>query len=266
MLEFVRQPASPPAWQQDQQSARRSLVIACGFGLPECLVFALQHQFDGVDTVACPDIAAACRGLAHPAALLLADPAALDQAGQALHRFGQLHPLAGVAAMVENERDAARFYASSPFAAALHGILPMNLKLDLWLSVVGLLLRGGEYFPAAMLRHARDPWHGPDDRNRTPGCGAASRQALPLAQRSVRSGDLHSLTDREIDVLKHLARGTQNKLIAAELGLSENTIKIHVHNVIRKLGTRNRTEAAAVFLRGMGPPPLEPDQESAAAR
>jgi DNA-binding NarL/FixJ family response regulator len=39
----------------------------------------------------------------------------------------------------------------------------------------------------------------------------------------------------------------QNKVIAAALKLSENTVKIHLHNIIRKLGAHNRTEAAAMY-------------------
>jgi DNA-binding NarL/FixJ family response regulator len=46
-----------------------------------------------------------------------------------------------------------------------------------------------------------------------------------------------------------LSRGFQNKHIAAELGVTENTVKIHLHNVIAKLGASNRTAAAAIYLR-----------------
>ncbi|WP_323131382.1 response regulator transcription factor [Sinorhizobium medicae] len=44
-----------------------------------------------------------------------------------------------------------------------------------------------------------------------------------------------------------VSRGLQNKIIAAEIRLSENTVKIHLHNIITKLGAHNRTEAAARF-------------------
>ena len=55
------------------------------------------------------------------------------------------------------------------------------------------------------------------------------------------------LTAREVEVLERVARGLQNKTIAEEFNLSENTIKIHLHNIISKLGAHNRTEAAAKF-------------------
>ena len=63
-------------------------------------------------------------------------------------------------------------------------------------------------------------------------------------------GNMMRLTDlspREMQVLELVSRGLQNKQIAAEVRLSENTVKIHLHNIIRKLGTHNRTEAAARF-------------------
>jgi len=51
------------------------------------------------------------------------------------------------------------------------------------------------------------------------------------------------LTAREVAVLGHLQRGNANKIIAHELGMSENTVKIHVRNIIRKMEATNRTQA-----------------------
>ena len=58
---------------------------------------------------------------------------------------------------------------------------------------------------------------------------------------------MDGLTEREREILERVARGNQNKIIAADLGLSEHTVKIHLHNIIRKLGVHNRTEAAAIY-------------------
>jgi DNA-binding NarL/FixJ family response regulator len=51
------------------------------------------------------------------------------------------------------------------------------------------------------------------------------------------------LSDRELDVLKSLARGLSNKQIAQEGWVTEQTVKFHLSNIYRKLGVSNRTEA-----------------------
>jgi DNA-binding NarL/FixJ family response regulator len=52
------------------------------------------------------------------------------------------------------------------------------------------------------------------------------------------------LTERELEILKALARGLTNQAIAKESWVSEQTVKFHLSNVYRKLGVANRTEAA----------------------
>lgn len=54
-----------------------------------------------------------------------------------------------------------------------------------------------------------------------------------------------ALTPRERSVLQHLARGLGNKQIAAQLGISERTVKFHLSSVFTKLGAGNRAEAVA---------------------
>jgi DNA-binding NarL/FixJ family response regulator len=49
-------------------------------------------------------------------------------------------------------------------------------------------------------------------------------------------------THREEDVLAQLQLGHSNKIIAAELNMSENTVKMHIQHIMRKLRVQNRTE------------------------
>ncbi|HEV7763487.1 MAG TPA: response regulator transcription factor [Thermoanaerobaculia bacterium] len=58
-----------------------------------------------------------------------------------------------------------------------------------------------------------------------------------------------ALTARELEVLSSMASGNRNREIAATLGITEMTVKIHVRHVMEKLGARDRTEAVAIGLR-----------------
>lgn len=67
---------------------------------------------------------------------------------------------------------------------------------------------------------------------------------------SARSVDARSvLSPRELAVLALTAEGRTNTSAADELGVSVHAVKFHLASIYRKLGVRNRTEAAAVFLR-----------------
>jgi DNA-binding NarL/FixJ family response regulator len=58
-----------------------------------------------------------------------------------------------------------------------------------------------------------------------------------------------SLTAREIEFLSYLGQGLPNKSIADRLGVSENTVKYHIKNILQKLNINNRAEAAAYAVR-----------------
>ena len=58
-----------------------------------------------------------------------------------------------------------------------------------------------------------------------------------------------SLTGREIEVLELVARGLRNHQIAATLRITEETVQVHVRNILDKLEVEDRTAAATVALR-----------------
>ena len=84
---------------------------------------------------------------------------------------------------------------------------------------------------------------------------SALRQALDqtvyqgvqlISQRPAQNGDRLGLTERELSMLKALARGLSNQAIGKEFWVTEQTVKFHLSNIYKKLGVANRTEAARV--------------------
>jgi len=62
-----------------------------------------------------------------------------------------------------------------------------------------------------------------------------------------------SLSPREAEILRHIARGASNKEIARALAIAETTVKIHVQHILRKLGVDSRVQAAVLATsRGLG--------------
>lgn len=57
------------------------------------------------------------------------------------------------------------------------------------------------------------------------------------------------LTEREIDVLQHVAGGNRNRDIAEQLAISEETVKVHVKHIMEKLGASDRTAAVSIAVR-----------------
>ena len=74
-------------------------------------------------------------------------------------------------------------------------------------------------------------------------------QFRELSWRSEAEGFISPLTPREIEILNYIAQGYLNKQIAAELDISEQTIKNHVTSILRKLNANARTEAVVVAIK-----------------
>ena len=74
---------------------------------------------------------------------------------------------------------------------------------------------------------------------------SGSLQAVAASNQSER---LNSLTQREREVLACLAAGSNNRLIAEQLGIGEGTVRSHVHVLLQKLQVGNRTQAALIWL------------------
>ena len=68
------------------------------------------------------------------------------------------------------------------------------------------------------------------------------------AQLAEHLGD-EALTEREIEVLRHIAGGNRNREIGEQLFISEETVKVHIKHIMEKLGASDRTQAVAIAVR-----------------
>ena len=102
----------------------------------------------------------------------------------------------------------------------------------------GYLLKDME--PEQLIQQVRDALNG--DLVVSPTLTRVLAQAL----RDPQPAQSHAvdLTDRERQVLKMIAGGNSNKMIGRKLGITEGTVKVHVKNLLHKLGLRSRVEAA----------------------
>ncbi|WP_372841450.1 response regulator transcription factor [Phaeovulum sp.] len=128
--------------------------------------------------------------------------------------------------------------ATKDISPLIRSYIPMNVRFDIFISIIHLLVDGGVYIPQEV--------GGFGVQANSYGTPAKSETDEALSK----SARLNALSAREHEVLELIARGKQNKSIAAELDLSEHTVKLHTHNIIRKLRVNNRTGAAALFLSG----------------
>lgn len=103
--------------------------------------------------------------------------------------------------------------------AGVAGYLPKSAEPRELVEAIRTISAGGQYLPAAI--------------------------TAALAQRAGRV----ELSDREREVLEAIVRGRSNKEIAAALGISENTVKVHATRVFEKLGVADRLEAVTVAIR-----------------
>lgn len=116
-------------------------------------------------------------------------------------------------------------------ALGVAGYIPKTDPPRVIRRAVELVLAGGSYVaPRLLADHARD--HAPT----APAAPRPGSEAAAL-------GALNALTPRQADVMRLLARGRPNKLIARQLGMSEATVKVHLLAIYRAFGVRNRTEA-----------------------
>ena len=110
--------------------------------------------------------------------------------------------------------------------AGARGFLPKTMSPDLFGAALAMIAGGGTYLPTEILQ-------------------AGAVESKPAAG----PPSIGLLTPREQQVLVRLASGAPNKEIGRDLGLSEITVKLHVRQILKKIGARNRSEAVSIALR-----------------
>ena len=140
-------------------------------------------------------------------------------------------------ALLSNRDDEAT--ASAAMQRGVRGFFPVSIPVEVAIAGLRLVLAGGVYRPLPIVE-------APSLRTISP--YAAARELSGIheidgATKILSGKTMVDLTPREQNVLAALELGLPNKLIAAKLNLSENTVKMHIQHIMRKCSAHNRTEA-----------------------
>lgn len=110
------------------------------------------------------------------------------------------------------------------------GFIPTSLSGPVVVEAVRLICAGGAYVPAESLLERE------------------SEQTRERAEDA--EGLLEGFSPRQLQIIECLRRGIANKRIAYELSMSQGTVKVHIRNIMKKLGAQNRTQV--VIMTGPG--------------
>ena len=110
------------------------------------------------------------------------------------------------------------------FKLGIRGYIPTSLPIQQAAEAIRLVSAGGSFLPPSILALSS-----PAGRVQAP----SSMEDKPCEKQ---------FTLRQLEVLRRVWQGKQNKLIAYELGMCESTVKIHIRHIMKKLNARNRTQ------------------------
>lgn len=153
--------------------------------------------------------------------LVMLDISMPDMDGcDALKIFSERFPILPVVMLTASDsmRDMRRC-----FDAGASGYIPKSSSADIMLGAIRLVMAGSIYVPPSM---------------------AINHRTLVAKETPVVDEILSKLTERQLEVLKHLQDGISNKQIAARMGLTEATVKVHMSAILKTLGLHTRLEAA----------------------
>lgn len=233
------------------------VIVAQPDFLVECLVEVLRRHFPDHDVVIDENTDDLLREHQSRVRLVLFHHKSAADMARVLGDVGAHAPSSAVGVLIDDPRALDPILNLLAEDRHIDGILPLDVRLDVFLAGVELLLKGGEHFPSSLLRRLKAASAPPGGLLGAPSASGIVKQYASFAR--LESHASH-LTTREVEILDFLCKGTQNKLIAHSLGLSENTVKAHVRNIYKKLRVKNRTEAA---LRYFDNPQASPTRHAA---
>jgi DNA-binding NarL/FixJ family response regulator len=139
---------------------------------------------------------------------------------------------AGVPLVLVSDREEAKEVLAA-FAAGVSAFIPTSITPTVAMQAFTFVMSGGTFFPPAAFMRAVAAKRSLERES--------SNSPTILAGTSV---PCSVLTVRQLEVLEHLRQGASNKSIGRQLKMRESTVKVHIRQIMRKLGAANRTQAA----------------------
>lgn len=155
---------------------------------------------------------------------------------EAIVRLRERQPSISIIVVAENVTEDA---SASLLFLGVAGIVPESCSIEILVASLRFALVGGTFRPALSVGVSGPST--PQGRTTPPETGASE----PKQVHAPGSGDM--FTRREQEIMEHLHRGSQNKIIAHQLNISESTVKVHLRNIMKKLRVTNRTQVALLM-------------------
>ena len=214
---------SAPIWSRDIQIDRRDdqiVVVEPRAFLRDCIVRYLA-EYTGGSVGGCQSIADVIEERQDTVFDLIILSAMAKTWQSTLDDLTKLHEVGVSCPIIVLVETCDPTFMQDALCRGLRGVVPITFTADIAVEALRLVLAGGTFVPVdALMGYAKQ---------RMDPSSAVQRQ----------------LTAREEQILAQLRLGKQNKQIAYDLSLSEGTVKVHIHNIMKKLGVSNRSQVIA---------------------
>lgn len=199
----------------------------------------VEHSLSATDDIVISGVAGVSEDVLSAIDNLPPDVALLDIDGpsdiglELARKIKQRSPNIGVIVLTSSPEDSQLFQALKAQAVAY---MSKEVTTDQLIDTVRRVARGEHPINESLTTRPKVAEH-------------VLHQFQELTWRSEAEAFISPLTPRETEILQYIAQGFLNKQIAAELGISEQTIKNHVTSILRKLNANARTEAVVVAIK-----------------